>query len=85
MIEIKDILAKFSNLLISEELKKEIISGVVFKNTGIKIQKEDIKIKNGTLFLNTKPINKNEILLKKEKIISELEGSLGKKAPKDIR
>jgi len=85
MIEIKDLLAKFSNLLLSEETKKNYLQEVFKKVVGIEIKSEDIKIKNNIIYLNIKPIYKNEIFLKKEKIFLTLKESLGNKIPEDIR
>jgi len=85
MIEIKDLLARFSVLLQNGEGKKELVRDVIKEATGIVIETKDIEFKNGTMFLNIKPIYKNEIFFKKEKIFSELEKSLGKKAPSDFR
>ena len=85
MIEIKDLLAKFDNLLVSEEVKLQSILNILERVIGIKIKKEDIKIKNSTVYLNIKPIYKNEIFLQREKIFSLLSDSLGKKSPRDIR
>lgn len=84
MIEIKDLLLRFSNILLSEETKKSTIIDVLDSIIGLKIKSEDIKIKNGTVYLNIKPIYKNEIFLKKEKIFLELEKKLGKKTPQKI-
>ena len=85
MIEIKDLLLNFSNLLLSEEVKKESVREVISKITGVPIKKEDLKIKNGTIYLNIKPIYKNEIFMKQDQILSEIETVLGKKSPKNIR
>lgn len=85
MIEIKDLLLKFGNLLLSEEAKKEAIKNVISGIVGVKIKNEDIKIKNGTVYLSIKPIYKNEIFLKQEKILALLQENLGKKSPKNIR
>ena len=85
MIEIKDLLLKFNNLLVSEEVKKNTIIEIIIKITGIKIPPKDLKIKNNDVYLNIKPIHKNEIFLKKDLIFSQLEEALGKKHPKNIR
>jgi len=85
MIEIKDLLARFSNILLSEEGKKKVIRDVISETIWGEIRLEDIKIKNNTVYLNIKPIYKNEIFLKRDKIFSLLQESLGKKAPEDIR
>jgi len=84
MIEIKDLLLRFNDLLLSEEVKKNLIINILFETIGLRIKSEDIKIKNGTLYLNAKPIYKNEIFLKKEKISSRLNEALGKKSPQKI-
>ena len=85
MIEIKDLLLKFSNLLVSEEDKKESVRSIISEAVGVTIKKSDIEIKNNTVYLNIKPIYKNEILMKRDYIFSQLRESLGKKAPEDIR
>ncbi|MBI2631126.1 hypothetical protein HYW73_02845 [Candidatus Nomurabacteria bacterium] len=85
MIEIKDLLSRFSNILLSEEGKKESVRKIVGEVIGIDIQKEKIKIKNNVIYLNVKPIYKNEIFLKQEKIFTKLEEAFGKKSPKNIR
>ena len=84
MIEIKDLLLKFQNLLISEEVKKESIRNIISEVINLQIKTEDIKIKNGTVYLNIKPIYKNEIFLKKDRIFLKLKEILGKKSPSNI-
>jgi hypothetical protein len=84
MIEIKDLLLKFNNLLFSEEVKKNSIIDILNQVVGIQVRPEDIKIKNNIIYLNIKPIYKNEILLKKDKIFLKLKESLGKKTPQNI-
>ena len=85
MIEIKDLLARFQNLLVSEEVKKESIRKIISEEIKTEISSKDIKIKNNTIYLNIKPIYKNEIFFKKDKIFSKLEAVLGKKIPQNIR
>jgi len=85
MIEIKDLLLKFNNFLLSEEVKKESIRKIISEIIKTQIKTEDIKIKNNTIYLNIKPTYKNEIFLKKDKIFSELKAVLGKKVPQNIR
>lgn len=85
MIEIKDLLVKFNNLLLSEEVKKESIKNIISEIIGIPIKNQDIKIKNNTIYLNIKPIYKNEIFFKQAQILLKLEESFGKNFPKDLR
>ena len=85
MIEIKDLLLKFNKVLLSEEVKKNSIKNIISEIIGIQIKNQDIKIKNNTVYLNIKPIYKNEIFLKKEKISSKLQEYFGKKTIQNIR
>ena len=85
MIEIKDLLARFSNTILSEEAKKASVINVISQIIGVPIKSEDVKIKNGTVYLNIKPIYKNEIFLKKDLIFSKLQESFGSRAPQHIR
>jgi len=85
MIEIKDLLLKFNNILLSEEGKKEAVRNIISEVIGIQIKSQDIKIRNGVVYLNIKPIYKNEIFLKQDQIFLKLKESFGKKTPKNIR
>lgn len=85
MIEIKDLLSRFNNILSSGEGKAESVRKVISETIKVEIKKEDIEIKNGTVYLNIKPIYKNEILLKQDRILSRLEEVLGDRTPRDIR
>jgi len=85
MIEIKDLLVRFSKIIENSEGKKLFIIQTINEETGLNILSEDIKIKNGVIFLNVKPIYKNEIFIKKDKIFFKLKETLGKKCPSDFR
>lgn len=85
MIEIKDLLLKFSHLLQSGEAQKDTVRNIISEAIGMQIKSEDIKIKNGSVFLNIKPIYKNEIFLKKDLILEKFQESLGKKSPQNFR
>ena len=85
MIEIKELLLKFNNLIFSGEIKIEAIRKIISESVGVQIKKEEIQIKNNTIYLNIKPIYKNEILMKQDKILEKLKESLGGKSPSNIR
>ncbi len=85
MIEIKDLLARFDNILLSGEFQKDAVRRVISDYINTTISSEDIEIKNGTVYLNIKPIFKNEILIKRVKIDEALEKVLGKRSPREIR
>jgi hypothetical protein len=81
MIEIKDLLDRFNNILLSKEGKKEVIRKTISEIIKIEIKSEDIQIKNNIIYLNIKPIYKNEVFLKQNKIFKKLKESFGKKTP----
>ena len=85
MIEIKDLLARFNNILLTGEAQKDTVRNIISETIGVKIKSDDIKIKNGTVYLNIKPLYKSEIFLKKDKIAQKLEIAIGKKAPQEFR
>ncbi len=85
MIEIKDLLSRFSNILLSLEGKKGTIRKVLSEVIKINIDSKDIKIKNNIVYLNIKPIYKNEIFLKQEQIFLKMKEALGKKIPQSLR
>ncbi len=85
MIEIKDLLARFQNILLSEEGKRDSVGKIISKVIGVEIKLENIKIKNNIIYLDIKPIYKNEIFLKKEEIFYRLQEFLGKKTPENFR
>ncbi len=85
MVEIKDLLGKFKNLLFSEEVKKQAVRDIISEIIGVKINSEDIRIKNNTIYLNIKPIYKNEILLKQEQIFLKLKKFFGQRSPSGLR
>ncbi len=78
MIEIKELLGKFHKILSQEGYKKQIILSTLEDILKIKIKQEDLVIKNQNIFLNIKPIYKNEIFLHKEEITSKIDHLLGK-------
>lgn len=85
MIEIKDLLYKFKNILFLKEERKKIIIQIILEITELKLKTEEIEVKNGILYLNIKSIYKNEIFIKQDKILLEFKKILNKKAPIEIR
>lgn len=85
MIEIKDLLLRFDKIILSEKLKIQTIQNVISSVTKIEIKSDDIKIKNHSIYLNIKPIYRNEIFMNQEEITKRLEESLNKNTPKIIR
>jgi len=84
MIEIKDLLSRFNDIYLSEDIKRRAVMDVLKEVVGLEVEPKDIKIKKDVVYLNTKFIYKNEILLKRDKIFKELEKRLGRKTPNNI-
>ncbi len=85
MIEIKDLLSKFTALLSVGEGRVDLIRNIISETIGVQIKKEEIKIKNNIIYLKIKPIYKNEILLKQDKILFKLKEAFKERTPRDIR
>ncbi len=85
MFEIKDLVYRFKNILLSAEFKIVSIQKVIFEVVNININKEDIKLRNNIVYLNIKPIYKNEVFLKKQKILERLSEVFEKNPPTDIK
>ncbi len=85
MIEVKDLLSGWNNVLVSGEFKKEAVRGAILAVLGLNINSEDVQIKGDTTFLNIKPIYKNEVFLKQDQIKEFLAKTFGQKMPKEIR
>jgi hypothetical protein len=85
MVEIRDLLNKFNNILLSEKGKKEFIGQAISETIKTKISSGDVEIKNNIIYLNIKPIYKNEIFLKQELIFLRLKELLGERAPQNIK
>lgn len=85
MIEIKDLLTRFNKIILSEEGKRESIRSTISEIIKVEINSKDIKIKNNIIYLNIKPIYKNEIFIKQDKIFLKLKEIFDQRAPQKIR
>lgn len=77
-------LEKFKKLLSSGKEEKETIILAIANITGAEIKESDIRISGSTLYIQGSPQLKNEIFIKKEKILTEL-SSVIKNKINDIR
>lgn len=82
---IKDYLNKFKELLSSKQEIYGIISLVVEKNINIKIEQKLIQIKPPFIYIKASPLIRNEILMRKEKILKEILETSPKSNFKDIK
>lgn len=86
MIEVRDLLQRFENILLTEENKKESVRAAVSEALRTEIASGDVNIRNNVVYLNIKPIYKNEVFLKQEQIQKRLEELfLGRNPPSEFR
>jgi hypothetical protein len=85
MIEIKDLLKRFDEILLKGEYKKDTIRNIISNEIGLDIKREEFQIKNNIIYLDIKPIYKNEIFIKMEKIQEKLNEVFGQRSPQNIR
>ncbi len=79
------LLEKFKNLIGSSKFQKDAVVSVIRDTVKINLEEKDFDIKNSTIQLKVSPAVKNEIFMRKQKILAALASALGAKAPKDIR
>jgi hypothetical protein len=82
---INGFLEKFKAIIFKDEKTAKIIAEIIEKYTNSPIEANKIKIKGTTININSSPIFKNEILIHKQKILSDLSNLLPDKNFKDIR
>ena len=82
---INDFLNKFKTLLFKGEEVNKIIAEIIEKYTKSPIETNKIKIKGTTININGSPMFRNEVLIHKQKILSDLANLLLDKNFKDIR
>ena len=79
-------LAKFKDIGLQEEFIAGEVVRVLTKLTGGKFNRENVFIKNKTVYVKTTPLMKNEIFIKKQEIIKNLSSVFGTAPPiSDIR
>ena len=78
-------LDKFKNLIGASKFQKDAVVSVVRDVAKINLKENDFEVKNFIIKLNTNSLIKNEIFMRKQKILSTLQSALGSKAPKEIR
>jgi len=76
MFNIAIYLEKFRNLSLKDERVKEEICLAIKKICNFEIAKEKISFKKGIINLSLLPIEKNEIFIKKDRLLLELKKRL---------
>lgn len=78
-------LEKFKNLRVPKEALVETLIEIILNTTGIKLEKENIRVNKPTVFIKADPMIKGEIFFKKQQILEELEKQFYSKSITDIR
>jgi len=79
MLQFSDLLSRYEHLLRSKRFGVRSFCQVVEEVLNVSIPTSVVKIKDGTVFVNTHSFIKNEILINKELISSKMEEKTGQK------
>ncbi len=86
LLNIGDYLARFKKLKPPADFVKSEIIKIIKDILGADLKATDITCKGGVIYIKSKnPVLKNEIFIKKEKILEALGKKLGTLSPKEIR
>lgn len=83
--QITNFLDKFKDVLFQKQQNHQLIVDIIEKHIKIPINKELIKIKGNTIYINGSPILKSEIMIYKSKILSDLSTANLKQIFTDIK
>lgn len=76
-IHISELFKKIKAYISKTSFDKETISTIVNTTTGLKLQPQAFSLKNTVLYVECKPVYRNEIFLKKEAIIQMIASQTG--------
>jgi len=69
---IKNYLDKFKNLISTKDEIYQIVEGVIENNISFKVERKFIQIKAPIIYIKSSPMVRNEIMMKKEKILEDI-------------
>lgn len=70
--KISNFLDKFKKIIFKDEELKNVVVSVISNEIKKSIEVNQIKIKDGVVYIKASPIFLNEVLMKKEKILSSI-------------
>lgn len=82
---ITNFLDKFKKILFKKEETVFVLQEILLKEIGLNISNKDIVVKTPLVIINGSPVFKNELFLKKEKILKTLNDQLPDCRINDIR
>lgn len=69
-------LEKFKKIIFQKEETKEIIKKIISFEVSHQIESDNIKTKNGNIYIQESPIIRNEVLIKKKNILFKLKEAI---------
>lgn len=85
MFNIENFLKRFTLLTPPDDAIRGAVREIIEKEINISIEKKNISVHNNIIYIKTKPLFKNEIFIKKQTILKELEKKFHQKTPRDIK
>jgi hypothetical protein len=85
MKQIGELLERFKTLKIAHSDVKVAVRETLYSLLSIDVDEASIRVSGDVVFVQVRPIVKNQILLQKETILEELKKTLGQKAPRDVK
>jgi hypothetical protein len=76
---------KFKNIITGTKFQKDAIVSIVNSISKTSIKDTNVNVKDHIIYITAHPLIRNEIFMRKQKILSELKNHLGSKAPIDLR
>lgn len=85
MEQISFFLERFKTLGLDSSLVKEAFIETVRKNLKITLSKEDVEVRDGTVYVKAHPALKSELRIKRQALLAELSSILGPTKIVDLR
>ena len=83
--KLNNFLKKFQNIIPPEKTKKRVVQEVIQSVTKINIKEDELSVGGSIVFLNTSSVQKNQILLYREQIVSKIQNTYPKLEIRDIK
>jgi len=85
MFNISDYLQKFKNIHVEKSQFKDFIVELVKRELKSEINRDNIDLRKGVIYLKISPIQKNELFMKKQQILNEFNKTFPTIPVSDIR
>ncbi|MBC8464908.1 MAG: hypothetical protein H8D63_00835 [Parcubacteria group bacterium] len=85
MDHITTLLKKFTSITPPDESVRKEIVRVLESDYNILLNISDVNVQKGVVYLETSPLIKTEVMMRKEAILSNIKKTLSDSTPRDIR